>query len=70
MAAPTPHLSKTDLRRGLFTKPAAAPAPAPAPTPKTFPAATSPEEQALLFDLAPFASPAKTRAPKKDQSRR
>ena len=49
MPGKTRHLSKTDLRRGLFTKTAAPPAAAlPA-----LPAATSPDEQALLFDLAP-----------------
>ena len=49
MPGKTRHLSKTDLRRGLFTKTEAPPAAAlPA-----LPGATSPDEQALLFDLAP-----------------
>ena len=52
MAGKTKHLSKTDLRRGLFTKPAAAPAPEPAASaPVARPEPTSAAEQALLFDL-------------------
>ena len=53
------HLSKTDLRRGLFTQPVEAPAPAPAPT--ALPDATSAAEQALLFDIAPIDAAPKTR---------
>ena len=54
MPGKTRHLSKTDLRRGLFTKTAAPPAAAPpAAALPALPAATSPDEQALLFDLAP-----------------
>lgn len=57
MPGKTRHLSKTDLRRGLFTKVEAPPAPAPEIVPKqapALPAATSSDEQALLFDLTPL----------------
>lgn len=60
MPGKTRHLSKTDLRRGLFTKVEAPPAPAPeivpkqAPAHSALPAATSSDEQALLFDLTPL----------------
>ena len=52
MSGKTRQLSKTDLRRGLFTKPEAPSTPAPA----AFPGATSADEQALLFDLAALDS--------------
>lgn len=58
------HLSKTDLRRGLFTKAQAspppkpiAPAPAPEPVKSGISRATSAAEQALLFDLSSFDAP-------------
>ena len=56
MPGKTRHLSKTDLRRGLFTKAPSAPAPDPAARPD----ATSADEQALLFDLAPSDAALKT----------
>ena len=56
MPGKTRHLSKTDLRRGLFTK---APSPS-APDPATRPGAISADEQALLFDLAPSDAALKT----------
>ena len=56
MPGKTRHLSKTDLRRGLFTKAASPPAPGPA----TRPGAISADEQALLFDLAPADAALKT----------
>lgn len=59
MADKTTHLSKTDLRRGLFTKAKATPAPAQPST--AFPSATSAAEQDLLFDLPPPAPVPKTR---------
>ena len=62
MPGKTRHLSKTDLRRGLFTKSAAPPASA--ATPVALPGATSADEQALLFDLPPLDALAKTRSGK------
>ena len=44
------HFSKTDLRRGRFTKPETGIA----SQPLTGEIATSPDEQALLFDLTTF----------------
>ncbi len=57
MAGKPKQLSKTDLRRGLYTKPEAAPA--------VFPGATSADEQALLFDLTAFDNTSKSRTAKK-----
>ena len=53
MPGKTRHLSKTDLRRGHFTKAGSPPAPDRA-TRTARPDATSVDEQALLFDLAPI----------------
>lgn len=60
MSGKTRHLSKTDLRRGLFTKTEKPPPVASAPAPAAFPAATSAAEQALLFDLVPPEAAPKT----------
>ena len=67
MVGKTKHLSKTDLRRGLFTKAVVPSAPAPEPLAKpsparsALPAATSADEQDLLFDLTAFDAAPKTR---------
>ncbi len=65
MPGKTKHLSKTDLRRGLFTKAGSPPAPEPIAQPppvrSALPAAISSDEQALLFDLSPLDTAPKKR---------
>ena len=60
MSGKTGHPSKTDLRRGLFTKTETPPRTASAPAASR--GAVSAAEQALLLDLTPIAAPEKLSA--------